>query len=335
MSVATMKLDRSTGRWQVWFEGKMITDGAVKHYVKSKVKSGVYASIGITDVRDESETNAVETQNIHTTPIPAPADQFSVQERFDMVFNVVKGVAEKALKSAVILGEGGLGKSDIVLQALKAGGLQNIDDCIPVLADAEDSGEPESEEDEVIEEVIPENCFIQIKGYSTARGLYETLYKYNGRTIVFDDCDKVLVDPAAEMIFKGALDSNDDRWISWGSRVRGTDIPKRFMFTGTIVFVSNRQIDQIDQALRSRALCIDLTMTKAQKIERIASIGRSDRFISQQRTSIEAVDEAIELIESIVDHISDLNMRTLIKAIQLRSTVPNWKDTFEFVATSG
>ena len=36
-----------------------------------------------------------------------------------------------------------------------------------------------------------------VKGYSTAKGLYRTLFENNGMVIIFDDCDSILKDDVA------------------------------------------------------------------------------------------------------------------------------------------
>ena len=90
-------------------------------------------------------------------------------------------VASGIQPSAVISGSGGLGKSHSVRKALLESGL--IDFTSSIAGD---------------DAPINRNKgFIVVKGYSTARGLFRTLYENNDGVIVFDDCDSVLKDPVA------------------------------------------------------------------------------------------------------------------------------------------
>jgi hypothetical protein len=63
--------------------------------------------------------------------------------------------------------------------------------------------------------VNPKKVFTQIKGFSTAKNMFRTLYENNGSTIIFDDCDSILKDAIAINILKAALDSYDKRVITW------------------------------------------------------------------------------------------------------------------------
>jgi hypothetical protein len=95
-----------------------------------------------------------------------------------------------------------------------------------------------------------------IRGYASARGLYETLYNHNGRIIVFDDCDNALTDAVSVELLKGALDSYDVRSISWlSASKKAGPIPPKFDFTGGVVFVSNRRLEEIDAPVHTRSYC--------------------------------------------------------------------------------
>ena len=92
-------------------------------------------------------------------------------------------------------------------------------------------------------------------------------------TLVFDDCDSVLKDPVALNLLKSALDSFGKRYISWNAETRGDDsLPTSFEFKGQIVFITNVSLDRLDQAVRSRSMCIDLTMSAADKLERMEAV---------------------------------------------------------------
>ena len=129
-------------------------------------------------------------------------------------------------------------------------------------------------------------CFTMVKGYSTAKGLYRTLFENNKSIIVFDDCDAVLKDPVALNLLKGALDSYGKRIISWNADMRDDDLPRSFNFEGRVIFISNMTQDSIDQAIRSRSMLIDLSMTADQKIERMETIAKSDSFLPEYDKNI-------------------------------------------------
>ena len=157
----------------------------------------------------------------------------------------------------MITGEGGLGKTYTVTKTLEANGYKDISD----LADFQ-----------VGSIINTRKCFTMIKGFSTAKGLYRTLFENNKSIVVFDDCDAVLKDPVALNLLKGALDSYGKRIISWNADMKDDDLPRSFEFTGRVIFISNMDQDRIDQAIRSRSMMIDLSMTLDQKIDRMEFI---------------------------------------------------------------
>jgi hypothetical protein len=244
--------------------------------------------------------------------IPSVDMKFSINARFGFVENVVQMVASGVQASAVITGEGGLGKSFTVLKTLKSVGVRPIID-LPIGTT-----------------VKPADSFIQIKGFSTAKGLYRSLYENNGSVIIFDDCDSILKDPVAINILKGALDSYDQRIISWNAEMRESDdLPKSFVFTGKVIFISNLPQSKIDQAIRSRSILVDLTMTTDQKLDRMSHLVLQADFMEEY--SISQKQDALNFIVSKKNNCKEISLRTLITVAKIRSEVANWENLAEYV----
>ena len=244
----------------------------------------------------------------------AKQEQFGINQRFDFVEKLVSMVASGVQPSAVITGEGGLGKTYTVRKTLEKLG---IEDLTAVMAEAEDSmGEG----------------YVMIKGFSTAKGLYRSLYENNGSIVVFDDCDSILRDPVALNILKSALDSYDTRWVSWNSEMKDSDdLPRTFEFTGQIIFISNMTQDKIDQAIRSRSMMIDLSMSDQQKIDRMEHIAVGGDFLPE--FSIEHKMDALALLREIAGDVKEISLRTLISVTKIRSANDDWKDLATYMLT--
>ena len=218
---------------------------------------------------------------------------FSINEKFVFLNDLTTMVVKDVTASAVITGEGGLGKTHSVL------------DCIK-------SNELEVDKDYVI-----------FKGYSTARALYNTLYDNNGKLIIFDDCDSVLEDKIAINILKSALDSYDKRTISWMAKLSKADeYPNQFDFTGRIIFISNKSKDKIDGAIKTRSLIVDLTMTPSDKIERMKHI--VGNILPEYELGIK--EKALDFLDSVKEDVS-INLRTLIMVSKMIKSFPDtWQD---------
>lgn len=244
-------------------------------------------------------------------------EKFGINTRFEFVEKLVNMVASGVQPSAVITGEGGLGKTYTVTKTLASAGYTDISN----LADFQ-----------VGSVINTRKCFTQIKGFSTAKGLYRSLFENNNSIIVFDDCDSVLKDPVALNILKGALDSYGKRIISWNADMRDDDLPKSFEFTGRVIFISNMSQSGIDQAIRSRSMMIDLSMNSEQKLERMEHIAMSDEFMPEYEKSIKS--DALGLIREIQEDCKEISLRTLIAVSKIRSANKDWKDLATYMLTA-
>jgi hypothetical protein len=226
-------------------------------------------------------------------------------------------VASGVQPSAVITGEGGLGKTYTVIKTLESNGLKDISD----LADFQ-----------VGDVLNARKCFTMVKGYSTAKGLYRTLFENQKSVIVFDDCDAVLKDPVALNLLKGALDSYGKRIISWNADMKDDDLPRSFEFTGRVIFISNMDQDKIDQAIRSRSMMIDLSMSTDQKIDRMEFIAGLAEFLPEYDAKIKS--DALGLIREIKDEVKEISLRTLIAVAKVRASNKDWKDLATYMLTA-
>jgi len=209
-------------------------------------------------------------------------------------------VVNNTTPSLIVTGEGGLGKTHSVTETIKSNDLS-------------------------------EDRYVFFKGYSTARGLYNTLYDNNDKLIIFDDCDSVLDDKVALNILKSALDSYETRTISWMAKMNKNDeYPQQFEFTGRIIFISNKSITDVNEAVRSRSLTVDLTMTPSDKIERMNAI--IEDILPEY--SLEFKKEALGFLSEVCNEVS-VNMRMLIMVTKMRYNYPDrWRDLASYMVRS-
>ena len=216
---------------------------------------------------------------------------FNINDRFGFYENFLGMVIDGINNSIVVSGKGGLGKSFTLQKVLEEKGLEEDID------------------------------YAVIKGYSTSKAMYRKLFENNGKVVVFDDCDSVLQDKISLNILKGALDSYDKRIIHWASEGFGSteDLPTCFEFTGQIIFISNMERAKIDQAILSRSLNVDLSMTRSEAIERMRSI-LPDVLPEYDMTLKE---DALNFLEENQAICKDLNMRSLLQVTKVRANIPN------------
>ena len=302
MATVTIKFNDGKKRWEGAVNGHVKSYSAHLDYVKNKMIALGYQ---------------VHTDEAIKRDIPK-VDEFGITKRFEFVRQMVIMVAKKSVSSAIITGQGGLGKTHTVVKTLKEMGLKDITDLASF---------------EIGARVNPSKSFRLIKGFSTAKGLYRSLFEGNGMTLVFDDCDSIQKDPVALNLLKGALDSYSERYISWNADIKDEDLPKSFKFTGSIIFISNRELESLDQAVRSRALCVDLSMTEEQKIECMNTIILEPDFLPEY--SREFKKDAIEFISNMAKSVKNLSLRSLVSVVKIRAEGGDWKSLAKYILTAG
>ncbi len=253
--------------------------------------------------------------------------RFDVNTRFQFIADLVDMVVQGESNSVIVSGSGGLGKTYTVQQRLVAAGLTSVDD-------------QDHECDYVCAEVVAETgmpCpmrgdYQTVKGFASPKGLFRILYDNRKSLLVFDDCDSMWDHPTSQNMLKTALDSYDVRRISWLSEIRGeTGLPKSFLFEGKIIFVSNLSLTELDQAVLSRCLYVDVSMDADEKIERIRAIAPAIRPEMDQIMR----DEAFQLLSEKRREIGDLNIRTYLKVLEIRHAGhKDWRDMAEYVVTA-
>jgi len=278
---SSVKFDRQSGKYVAMADGKVVTQ--TKSLARAKRLLKAHLS-GLVQMEQEEQDSGL---------------QFSVADRFAFVEALSTMVATGKAPSAIITGEGGIGKTFTVTKTLRDLGLV----C---------STDPEAEN------TAPSKIFTMVKGYSTPMALYRTLYENSDRIIVFDDCDSIMKDPVAINLLKAALDSYSKRIVSWNSEQRGNDLPSSFQFHGGVVFISNHTLGTLDQAIRTRALCVDLSMTADQKLERMEQIVASGDFLAEAPDEHKA--DALAAIKENLALVRNLSLRTLVQVTKVRST---------------
>jgi hypothetical protein len=165
-----------------------------------------------------------------------------------------------------------------------------------------------------------------VKGRSTAAGMFQILYenRQSDKIVLFDDCDSVFGNEDAVNILKGALDSYDKREISWlvsrpMKSTTGEVIPKKFVFEGRVIFISNLPQRKIDDAIKTRSFVIEVALSPE---DMITKMKHDLPFIMPEVPKFEK-EIALKFIERISKKTDslELNMRTLIKAIKILDEV--------------
>jgi hypothetical protein len=294
-----------------------VTEKVVKIHDDWKTSGGVSAHVLSVEVTTKDEEKHLSDEQILGR----------INKRFGIMNRMVKGMLDGAVRSMIVFGAPGIGKTYDIEQALM-------------------KAETES------------NLYFNIlKGTCSAPGLYQTLYHArHGGIVVLDDCDSIFADEQAFNILKSALDSTGKRIISWNKLSKwvydaanvseddiGEDdirVPNKFEFEGGVIFITN--VDFMEKAekesrnsphfkaLLSRSLYLDLTL----KSQRSRIIRVRDVFMNSMRKAenftVAQGEEVLNYVLENSDRLREFSLRSMKLICSLFKMGSDWKDTVEF-----
>lgn len=249
-----------------------------------------------------------------------------VADRFDIMYKIAKGCAQGLVRSVVVSGAGGIGKTWGITQVVE----QERQERQAMLELMPDSGV-----NELIVEVIG--------GYMTPLHLYMALYRnrFENSLLIFDDCDSVLEDSKSINLLKHATDSSPVRNISYASSAKELeeeDIPMGFEFQGTIVVISNLDFHGIVargrhklvphlQALMTRTDVLDLKLhTNREKVIWINHVVESTNMLVNDGLSGEQQKMVTKYLEKHQDDFLSLSFRNIRRiASYMKMDFENWE----------
>lgn len=195
------------------------------------------------------------------------------------------------------------------------------------------SGSPGTGKSSSIEEILSHQAKLNGYTYSTIKGVATPLYVFEhlrdncqeNHIVIFDDCDNLFYDHSSLNVLKAALDSKKHRIVTWGS-TRGTE-SKSFEFKGSVVFLTNISFNNITknevlkshlQAMASRSHYFDVSLnSNIEKFIRIKQVCKNTDILSSRSIDAEQSKDIIDFIYGNMDKFSELSLRTTSKIVDM------------------
>jgi len=246
--------------------------------------------------------------------ITAPRDDAEVLKdlvmRFGMLDKLTRGCITNDIRSMIVVGAPGVGKTFTV---------------------------------ESILENTPDLKYEIVKGGLSAVELYKMGYRNRrpGSVVIIDDADSIFSDEEGLSILKAMCDSSSCRRVSWlkdSSTLREDDVPQTYDFQGSFIFISNidfqRYIDTGGnkyvvhfEALMSRSLYLDLRVHDRQAIslwvEHVATHGK---MFAKENVSEAVGRDILAFLKKNRDDLREYSLRTAVKLCGLAKSHHDWKD---------
>lgn len=229
-----------------------------------------------------------------------------LKDRFDMLGKLTHGTIQTAIRSMVVTGAPGVGKTYTVENILSA---------------------------------TPNVQYDIVRGSLSAVNLYKLGYQYRkpGNVVVLDDADSIFTDEDALNILKALCDSSPVRRVHWlkeSQALKEDDIPQSYDFHGSFIFISNLDFQRyVDlggnkyvphfQALMSRSLYLDLQLHDRQAISLwVNHIATEGKLFARENIPAPVGEKILAFIKEHRDELRELSLRTLMKACALAKSHP-------------
>ena len=228
-----------------------------------------------------------------------------ISDRFEILEDLAIGSTTGEIRSLIVSGPAGLGKSFTIEKTLN-------------------QWDPDG------------TNYTITKGYVRATGLYKTLFAHSapGQVVVFDDADTIFFDDTSLNMLKAVCDSTENRTVSYLAESQLFDdgtaerLPKSFEFHGTIIFITNYDFDAMIEkghklaphllAMMSRSHYIDLSMkTKRDYMVRIHQVISKGLLDNVGLTHV-AQQEVVSFLDANKDTLRELSIRVALKVASIR-----------------
>lgn len=253
--------------------------------------------------------------NVQQVPVVVETDaeiETKLTERFEVLREMTEAAVAGDVRSMIVSGPGGLGKSYTVDTTLA-------------------SRDPNA------------TSYTVVKGYVRAPGMYKLLYSHRacGQVLVMDDADSIFADDTSINLLKAACDSSERRVISYLSEGSLIDeetaerLPKSFAFESTIIFITNmdfyakiaqgHKLAPHLEALISRSHYIDMAMKTVR--DYLIQIRLKIKAGLLQNIGLNESEQAdvVDYIESNYSKLYELSLRMALKIGVLRKRGGNWQ----------
>jgi hypothetical protein len=233
-------------------------------------------------------------------------ERMTYEESLEALQSGVKLLMANATNGLFLAGRGGVGKT------------ANVEDVLAAAGKSDGQG------------------YYKVAGSASPAGMYRILFEHKDEIILFDDADSALGDVEGRNLIKAAADTSKKRKISWlkggGAYVDPDEydpdaddgkLPRSFIFTGKIIFISNLAINKLDPdgSLRTRAYLINIDPSNMEMYEFMTKIAGKIKLDVDYPLSLSDRLEVVELLKSRKVADKTVNLRQLVRGLNTRAGI--------------
>lgn len=184
-----------------------------------------------------------------------------------------------------------------------------------------------------------------ISGYMRPPHLFVELWdnRNESNVLVIDDCDSALQDQTSLMLLKAALDTTENRVITYNAVspfLAQQGIPNTFEFNGSVIFITNTNFKNCESAklrdhlaaITSRCHYLDITIAgDEEKFLWIKYVSLVSNMLTKKGLSLDEIKALLTYMQTNVSRMNDLSLRAVLKLADIYIIDRlNWKSTADF-----
>jgi hypothetical protein len=247
----------------------------------------------------------ISTAEISTGNCYANEDYSELERSYSSVESFIEKISQGSLRSLIINGPPGVGKTFSVESFLKKHASRK---------------------------------YKLIAGHMSTLSLYGNLYHYRepGNVLVLDDIDSVMSKIEGVNILKAAMDTKPSRRINWESSsalLNKINVPTGFDFEGSVILISNvgfgsagGKIGAHLDALKDRSFTLTIANNSRESLfKQLCFMVMKKNLLSSFSLSARQIQDILMYVENNIESLPKISLRLAIKLAQLVKESPdNW-----------
>lgn len=207
------------------------------------------------------------------------------------------------------------------------------------------SGRPAQGKSHQIETWVARNNlnFAKFNGHITPFQLYHILYYHSqsNEWLVFDDSNPILENVSSVSLLLQAGETKETRVVMWNTS-KPSDAPQNFTYDGKIIIISNKNFEDIDEALQSRAMKYELNFDNEKMLLMIKCICKEDRILNLLKENVFRVElnlrvfKLIETVFYVLKNRNQLEKFELLGQLMIDMEInPNLRRAYDILKETG
>lgn len=254
--------------------------------IQAGIEKGAIVKVGA--AKDKKRKDLPMAIDTRLEALMSSADKYrgTPTQVYNKLESYVKAIVDGLAYGILVAGDPGIGKTFRIKKKLKDyGKLLPMEvnpqlKKVPVIEEVEDKKTGEIKEVQKgftwEKPLISPKKYLYVKGTATPKTIYGYGYLCGKSLLMFDDTDSALT--GNPNLMKAMLENNRSRKVDWGTSAdlfedgEKSLIPGNYMYEGKVIFVTNKYLNEIDSAIMSRSMAVEIKFTADEVLDIIKSI---------------------------------------------------------------